>query len=271
MYNKENSWDTGDGAKEATACSHCGDKKYQYHFDPIVWGTIKALCREKPKEWQALLIGYEQGLDVFITGYYICYQHTTGSSVKNNEAITKEFIAGHKIIAGIHSHSDMGVFFSDTDDDATNMSFIRHNIVVNNKLEFKAKTRVDLPCGMVKFMDANIGIAVPEVTAEEIEGLDKIKEITYGGVSNNYLGYDPQYKPFTPWQDNSKGYELKDKPSFDVEGKDFKGYAKANECPNCHNWREESGGMLCRCFSTGLRPLIEPTEFVSDREVWHDC
>ena len=242
----ENSWDTGTAPVEAKECSHCGSDKFQYHIDPKVWSVIKKLCREVKVEWQALLVGYEEGREVYITDYYIPKQEVTGASVKNLEAITHEFIAEKDIIAGIHSHSDMGVFFSQTDHIDTNMSIVRHNIVVNNKMEYKALSRVDLVCGMVKFIEASVGIAVPEECS--VVGLDKVsvrkwpKNIVYG-QGHHMGGYVKE--PYVPYSEKS---------------------ALLNEtCTSCGYWCEEAGGSLCHCFSTGLRPIMEVGTFKDGR------
>lgn len=242
---RESSWDTGTAPVEATECSHCGSRKVSYHVDPTVWAVVKKLCGEIKVEWQALLSGYEVGNDVFITGYYIPKQEVSGSSVRNLEGIDQEFIEKNMIVAGIHSHSTMGVFFSAVDDEATNMSFIRHNIVVNNNMEYKAKSRVDLPCGMVKFIEASVGISVPlEV---EIVGFGKIVEKKWPGNGHQGAYYrepyqDPQNKrPYVPWNERKA--------------------IEDTTCPTCHNFSEESGGAVCKCVTNNVRPIVESQMF----------
>lgn len=142
------------------------------------------MCREFPKdEWQMLLKGREfqdgaDGLRVEFDGYYIPKQEVTGASVKNVDDIGRKFIKDNKIIAGIHSHVNMNVFYSTTDDE-TCKSGIKHHLVVNNDMKFIGRSRFTLPCGMAYFKDAEIEFEEDVVTDVKIEGLDKISRTAY--------------------------------------------------------------------------------------------
>lgn len=174
-WSARSSWNTGEPPpKECKDCSFSeGRRGYALRIHPDVFGAIFRLCETVKEEWQMLLSGGVQENVVFVNGYYIPKQQVTAASVKNLEAIDKEFIEENSIIATIHSHSDMGVFFSPTDDEFTNMSFIQHHIVVNNKGDFVAKSRIDLPCGMVKFVASKVETLIP--TATPLIGEDKIE------------------------------------------------------------------------------------------------
>lgn len=174
-WSSQSAWNTGEApAKECTECSFSKERGgYAIRIHPDVFGAIFRLCETVKEEWQMLLSGGVQENLVFINGYYIPKQQVTASSVKNLEAIDKEFIDENSIVATIHSHSTMGVFFSATDDEFTNMSFIQHHIVVNNKGDFVAKSRIDLPCGMMKFVPAKVETLIP--TSTPLIGEDKIE------------------------------------------------------------------------------------------------
>jgi hypothetical protein len=219
--NQSNKWNTGDVKKEAHQCSLDTPKK-TIVIAPEVYSAIIKLTKDVEVEWQALLKGVVLEDIVKVTGYYIPKQEVTGASVKNLDCIDDEFVRNNNIVATIHSHSNMGVFFSPTDEQDTNSSIIKHHIVVNNKLEFKAVSKVTLPCGLSKSVDANIEVLFPFV---EIEGLDNITEV----VPNVQI-YTPNY--ITP---NNKG-------GFYSNG-EF-----ANEKPNMSKkqykkWNKSMGGI----------------------------
>lgn len=198
--NNQSAWHTGDeGPKECKSCSYSEERQgYAIRIHPDVFAAIFRLCEVVKEEWQMLLRGAVHENVVFVNGYYIPKQVVSSASVKNLEAIDREFIEENDIVATIHSHSNMGVFFSSVDDECTNMSFIQHHIVVNNKQEFVAKSRIDLPCDMVKFVTSKVETLIP--TSPVLVGEDKIEirrftafphEKTYGGWrGGEYVGYD---------------------------------------------------------------------------------
>jgi hypothetical protein len=128
-----------------------------------------------------LLIGTEhEGNVVRITDYYVPEQKVTSASVKMNECMDLETVQKLGIVATIHSHASMKVFFSGTDYTETNTSFIKNHIVVNNKQEFIATKAIELPCGMKRFIDAVVTRDLPAIdTATEVKGMDKIEKYTY--------------------------------------------------------------------------------------------
>lgn len=149
-----------------------------FHISYDVMSVIRKLCTEIKLEWQMLLIGeYDLEGNVVITDYYIPKQEITGASVENLDCITQEFVTEKGIIATIHSHANMNTFFSATDVKDTNSSFIKHHIVVNNKLDFSAVTQWALPNGSIFFFKANVTTSYPQAT--EVKGIENITERAY--------------------------------------------------------------------------------------------
>lgn len=177
-YDPNNKWEV-DAIDLAEECSFCDDQTRLFLISPVVLSTIRVLCKEIKKEWQILLKGEETKDGIYVTGYYIPKQEVTASTVTNNDDIDADFCKKHSIIGTCHSHSSMGVYFSNTDDEHTNMSFLKHHIVTNNDGKFKAISRVELPCGMTKFVDAIVQMEVPNVEKKDVEGIDNIEEKTY--------------------------------------------------------------------------------------------
>lgn len=141
------------------------------YISPEVYSVVNKLCKDIEVEWQMLLTGRQEGSSVFIEGYWIPKQEVGGAHVHNLDVITPEIITAKGIVAGIHSHANMGVFFSPTDDNETNNTTIKHHIVCNNRGEFEAKSRYDLPCGLYKFTKAHVLICLPGI---EVVGLENI-------------------------------------------------------------------------------------------------
>lgn len=234
-------WDTGDAPKVCTNCDWAPKtQKTSIVMDYEVWKTIMGLCNEIKVEWQALLKGTigEDGV-VRVTGYYIPSQEVGQAHVKNLEAIDDVFIAQHGIVAGIHSHGTMPTFFSATDVEDTNMSLIRHNIVVNNKYDYKAHTRIDLPCGMVKFIDGELTtFGAPDTP---IIGIDKIKTkpVGFANAAWNTLGS----------HNVGNNIEATTKHYSDIVG-------GRRWCPTCDRTPEEDGGVACICWTKSLRFML---------------
>jgi len=170
----ENDWDTGTSAKEAKDCSFCGERKVTIQLTPKVLGVVRKLCEDIKVEWQMLLRGTVTDDLVLVNDYYIPHQEVGSASVTNLDCIDKTRIDELGIVATIHSHAEMGVFFSSTDEQYTNSSLIKYHIVCNNAGEFKATGRINLPCGMMKYLDARV---TPSYTmAQKVKGFEKIKK-----------------------------------------------------------------------------------------------
>lgn len=61
----------------------------------------------------------------------------------------------------IHSHHDMGAFFS-SDDKATALPNYRFNVVTCHKGDYKGAERITLPCGGLGFRDLTVEVEQPE-------------------------------------------------------------------------------------------------------------
>lgn len=180
-------WTTGEEKKECKNCDYLKDDKgFAIKIHPDTFSAIFFLCEKIETEWQMLLKGVENNGEVIVSGYYIPVQEVTSSTVKNLDAIDEEFIRDNEIVATIHSHANMNVFFSGTDDEFTNMSHIKHHIVINNEHKMVAKSRYDLPCGMAKFADSKVMTLIPAV--QSVEGMENITKKIYQGFhsGNNH-------------------------------------------------------------------------------------
>lgn len=175
-----NKWSTGEAPQK---CDNCDFMKtpatYNILLHPDVYSVIFYLCDKIKVEWQMLLTGAVLGQAVHVNGYYIPLQQVTGSTVKNLDCIDPAFIEERDVVATIHSHADMGVFYSGVDDEYTNLSLIKHHIVVNNKNEIIAQSRYDLPCSMVKFVASHVSTMIP--TAGAVIGEENIKIVPFAG------------------------------------------------------------------------------------------
>lgn len=170
-------WSTGEKHNCASACSwaeeHQQDSSLTILISRPVEAAIMTLCKKIKDEWQMLLLGEEVEGGLLITDYYIPKQQVTAASVKNLDCIDAAFIRDRGVVATIHSHSNMAVFFSSTDDEYTNNSLIKNHIVVNNRYETTAVMRRALPCGMVKFVKAKVDFeSTPEADSKDISNIE---------------------------------------------------------------------------------------------------
>lgn len=174
-------WSNEKKIDEAEDCSYCGVDRATFILTDELFGVIKTLCADVKTEWQALLIGEERDNNVvYMHDYYIPKQTVTTGNVINDECFTVDRIKEMGIVGGIHSHGEMGVFFSKTDHDCTNTSPIKNNIVVNNKNEFLGTKALTLPCGMIKFLDAVVTREMPVVIpAKTVKGVKHIEQKAY--------------------------------------------------------------------------------------------
>lgn len=234
-------WQAGEAPKVCEQCSYVGEGGFKVLIHPDVLGAAFHLCKEIGTEWQMFLSGSVDGNRVYCTGYYIPKQEVTHSTVKNLEAVDKKFIEDRDIVATIHSHALMGVFFSPTDDEFTNMSFIKHHVVINNSHEFCAKSRHDLPCGGVKFVTSQVETIIP--TVDEAVGKDKIGKYEYKSEYAGNTGFSTHQADFYGRQDwnDDYGYWNGDvwQPAHKGHGsvREYSGYKKVNGV-----WKQERIG-----------------------------
>lgn len=184
-------WSLGKEPEVAKACSFCGDERGTIILSDEVLGVIHHLCDEVEDEWQMLLTGKDEGNILRVTGYYVPKQEITPSTVKNLDCINKARIEELGIVATIHSHSDMTVFFSTEDETKTNKSLIKWHIVWNNKNEYKAIKVVRLPCGMNKQIEASVVRDLPPLPkVKRVKGYKKIKKTSYTSMRSSYSDHD---------------------------------------------------------------------------------
>lgn len=151
----------------------CAEEKVKVVLSQKAYRQIKSLCRKLPKlEWLAGLVGSEKGKDEkywYIEEIKIFEQKVGGATVeltsKGNEDIAKTT----KIIGWIHSHNNMDVFFSNTDEDTAKASGI--SLTTNNKIEFFGRFRRELPCGHLALVEIEM-----ELEAEEDEEITTLAE-----------------------------------------------------------------------------------------------
>lgn len=236
-------WDTGDAPKVCTNCDfHPKDAKQKLMMEYATWRALMALCAQVKVEWQALLKGtIESDGTVRINGYIIPKQEVGPAFVHNLDVIDDEYIRTHGIVAGVHSHGTMECFFSSTDHTDTNMSLVKHNIVVNNKGSYKALSRVDLPCGMVKFVEGDVyTYGEPDLN---LVGVENIVEKKYGYTTpTTDQGWKTHKDPIQNKHSAQNFYPGR------IDG--------IRWCPQCDLCPEEDGGEVCTCWTTSKRMML---------------
>jgi hypothetical protein len=129
--------------------------KVPYVLVPVLmWQTFLKLAKDINTEWIALLKGKltsdDKGEPVYlIESYYHPPQTAGGAHVD----IPTGVMPKPGTIGAIHSHVGMGVFFSGTDIAHSNWPV---EIVINNKAEYKAVSRLQLKCGEYAKYDATV-------------------------------------------------------------------------------------------------------------------
>lgn len=110
-----------------------------------MWHCFMNLCKEYNTEWIALLIGKldkdETGAPAYIISrFYFPPQVASGAHVEVPTGVRPR----PGTIGAIHSHVDMGVFWSSTDREHSNWPV---EIVINRKENYEALSRYQLKCG----------------------------------------------------------------------------------------------------------------------------
>lgn len=209
-----NKWTTGLKCDVAANCSY-KDKIVEptVHLPLNVYLAIRQLCGDIKVEWQMFLIGEVDGDLYSVTSYFIPKQVVTASSVEDEDNLPVSWYKENNVIGTLHSHGNMGVFFSGTDDTNNQNSPVACHVVVNNADDYVACVRKKLPCGMEAFVKCDVSIEVPESQRTVVEGIDKIKKYTYPSTFNtnqvgnghpksdahtNYYGPDSVYLGIDP-------------------------------------------------------------------------
>lgn len=166
---KATGWTTEAGSGCARNCDYAEQSKLETRI--ILSRSVQDMLhvlrqRFTDHEWQVLLSGVvaeEEGIRyVRCTSYYIPKQRVAGATVENLDCIDAEFIRSNQIIATIHSHVNMSVFFSVTDEkDCCTNSQILYHMVTNNRMEYHAGAVETLPCGMKKIKPATVWLESP--------------------------------------------------------------------------------------------------------------
>ena len=183
-------WTTGSKTEIADDCSHCNADSATFILTDKLFGVIAKLCEDIESEWQMLLIGEESEDNVVIMhDYYVPKQEVTSATVTNIDCIDKQRIEELGIVGTIHSHSSMAVFFSSKDEESTNTSLIKNHIVCNNDGKYVGTKALDLPCGMKKFIPANVTRDMPKIVmAKNVKGIKNIEKKTYSYPKGGYYG-----------------------------------------------------------------------------------
>jgi len=151
---------------------------------PEIWNVIQELTEEINSEWLGYLKGdfLNDGFVLNVKEIIIPEQEVTGVSVTVKEDIDD-------VQGVVHSHSNMGVFFSGTDDNYinTNNAF---SLVVNKDGKHKAIARIKLNCGFYIRKECNVEI-LRNVSKKFIKkALKKIKKKKY--KYNDVWGFKEQ-------------------------------------------------------------------------------
>lgn len=150
---KESKWSSGLDIVE------CGRVKppvvvLSLHVHALV---LTLLGQFEGTEWLAYLIGTESKKEVAVTDLFIPKQEVSAGDVQ-----VKRFDFPPGMVGVIHSHHDMGAFFSSQDEGNVNKHH-KLSIVVDSGGRYKATIKVRVPCGA----------ALASVETRVMVGIDK--------------------------------------------------------------------------------------------------
>ena len=154
----------------------------------VVWRKIVTLTKAIDTEWLGYLkASLVQTGEWKIIDIVVPKQEVTSTTVKPTDTIPAEGV--------IHSHVDMGAFFSGVDDSYLNQNH-QFSIVVNKREEVKAVSRIELPCGAFAIVDAELQIEYPEY--EDAQAF--IEEAKKNIEEERVKTYVQSYKPGQVWR-----------------------------------------------------------------------
>ena len=134
-------------SSDVTACSRA--PRGAIRMENSLWYDLITLCSYFKTEWMGFLVGTrESDRDCTIHDIYFPPQDA-GQATVNPVLEAPEYHIEPHTIGSIHSHVSMSARFSKTDIDHANWPV---EIVINDKAEYEATTRLTLPCG--EFMRA---------------------------------------------------------------------------------------------------------------------
>ena len=170
-------------------CSLVSDDKWEIALSYPVYQKIWSLYNEyKSLEWLGYLVGTKIGTVYTVTALLIPEQEVTSTSVEvdPDDPVSKN----PSIVGTVHSHVNMGVFFSGTDEDYIGLN---HDVmVVVSKGEMKAQVRVAAPCGALKKNDAEVTVDYPPIpNMDRFITLAKSKITEHRYHVTYYNGYVP--------------------------------------------------------------------------------
>lgn len=146
-------------------------KAPKVYIDAGMWAIFIEATKVYNTEWIALLIGeLKAGTEgkeeaYYISKFYFPPQVASGSHVEVPTGIRPK----PGTIGAIHSHVDMGVFFSQTDKDHSNWPV---EIVINRKAQVEVIARHKLRCGEYAKSKTEVwltGSALPTAVRDEID------------------------------------------------------------------------------------------------------
>lgn len=189
-------WESNLHVSSNEKCPHINDNIETDIAMPYdLWQKIIGLTRELSTEWLGYLGASRlQNGQWKVINITVPKQKVTGAHVQPTETIHSEGV--------IHSHVNMGAFFSGTDDNYLNENH-EFSIVINKRAEIKAVIRHKLPCGSMTLIDAHVVIDEPEapdVSAFINAAKENIEEERY----NCGYNYRNQYGINWGWN-NKKG------------------------------------------------------------------
>ncbi len=165
---KAKCWDSKLEISTDDKCPHIADRDTPKIIVPYeIWHQIMALTKDLETEWLGYLGGsLLQDGDWKVTGITVPKQEVTSTTVKPTDTIPAEGV--------VHSHVNMACFFSGTDDSYLNENH-GFSIVVNQREDNKAVMRIELPCGALSIIDADVVIEYPG-SPDMSEFLDEAKK-----------------------------------------------------------------------------------------------
>jgi hypothetical protein len=184
-------WDAG--IEILSSCGHMTIPKFHIFIEPLADQKIKKLqSYYSSLEWLMYLVGNvdHEAKTVTVTDLVLPdSQQVTGVNVHNVEYTWPVLPDGNKICGVIHSHHNMGAFFSGTDDAYINQNHDVSIVVATNpNSPIKGQVRTKTPCdAYVLSENVTFSIKYPQVLDEAAFEAEFTKNIhTYKPVIYTY-------------------------------------------------------------------------------------
>ncbi len=162
-------WDnTEEELKIVTECGRKPTANISIIISRVVKNKIDLLMKKFPHtEWLAYLLGDKDSR--FVTDLYLPEQRVTGGDVTVTGSCDEP-----NVIGVIHSHHNMGAFFSGTDDTYINSNYDISIVVAHNGS--KAQVRWVTPCGHKLIADGTV-VVESENLFDADEFLKKVDDV----------------------------------------------------------------------------------------------